>query len=399
MTTSPATDATAVPTRTAGASRSASPCSSRSGSSRRRRSGTSTTPRPRRPSTPFIDSAGDHRPHHGARQHPRHLRPAPGRAPERPDPQQVGPPHALHRHRRADRGAALRADPAMRRPSRSSSRSSCCSRFTANTFKPLTRGAHRRQPVGAAPQQGQRLRALRLRDRGHRRGAAVRPDRRGRRPGQRPARLPHLRGHHGGLLRDRARSRSRSRRPRPTAACSPRMPWRRASSRASARPSRTSSPRRTAAGSSPSSRSSSSGERGRASARCSRSTARTTSASTAVTPGRSRSSAPSPSSSCVVPVAILSDRFGRRLMMRLGVVVLIIGALIGFIFNDSEVATIVAITGRRDRVHRIRGQRDCRPVEPRAHPPAPRRVHRHSSRSRRRSAPRSARPRSERWST
>ena len=47
---------------------------------------------------------------------------------------------------------------------------------------------------------------------------------------------------------------------------------------------------------------------------------------------------------CVVPVAIISDRFGRRLMMRLGVVVLIIGALIGFIFNDSEVATIVAIT-------------------------------------------------------
>ncbi|WP_212743140.1 MFS transporter [Microbacterium sp. 2FI] len=45
----------------------------------------------------------------------------------------------------------------------------------------------------------------------------------------------------------------------------------------------------------------------------------------------------------VIPVAILSDRFGRRLMMRSGIVVFALGALIAFAFNTSELATLIGV--------------------------------------------------------
>ncbi len=45
----------------------------------------------------------------------------------------------------------------------------------------------------------------------------------------------------------------------------------------------------------------------------------------------------------IIPVAILSDRFGRRLMMRIGIVVFAVGALVAFVFNTSTVATLVGI--------------------------------------------------------
>ncbi|MEU1972011.1 MFS transporter [Microbacterium sp. NPDC019599] len=45
----------------------------------------------------------------------------------------------------------------------------------------------------------------------------------------------------------------------------------------------------------------------------------------------------------VIPVAILSDRFGRRLMMRLGIIVFALGALIAFAFNTSSTATLIGV--------------------------------------------------------
>lgn len=45
----------------------------------------------------------------------------------------------------------------------------------------------------------------------------------------------------------------------------------------------------------------------------------------------------------VIPVAILSDRFGRRLMMRIGIIVFAVGALIAFLFNTSLTATLIGV--------------------------------------------------------
>lgn len=45
----------------------------------------------------------------------------------------------------------------------------------------------------------------------------------------------------------------------------------------------------------------------------------------------------------IIPLAILSDRFGRRRVMRIGIVVFSLGALVAFIFNTSTVATLVGI--------------------------------------------------------
>ncbi|WOF21656.1 MFS transporter [Microbacterium betulae] len=45
----------------------------------------------------------------------------------------------------------------------------------------------------------------------------------------------------------------------------------------------------------------------------------------------------------IIPVAILSDRYGRRRMMRIGIVVFAVGALIAFVFNTSTVATLSGV--------------------------------------------------------
>ena len=45
----------------------------------------------------------------------------------------------------------------------------------------------------------------------------------------------------------------------------------------------------------------------------------------------------------IIPVAIVSDRFGRRRVMRIGIIVFALGALIAFIFNTSTVATLVGV--------------------------------------------------------
>ncbi|MCP2636300.1 MFS transporter [Microbacterium sp. HD4P20] len=45
----------------------------------------------------------------------------------------------------------------------------------------------------------------------------------------------------------------------------------------------------------------------------------------------------------IIPVAILSDRYGRRRMMRIGIVVFAVGALIAFVLNTSTVATLVGV--------------------------------------------------------
>src|SRR5690606_24857831 len=45
----------------------------------------------------------------------------------------------------------------------------------------------------------------------------------------------------------------------------------------------------------------------------------------------------------VIPVAIVSDRVGRRLVMRVGIVVFAIGALVAFLFNTSEIATLIGV--------------------------------------------------------
>ncbi|AYF99500.1 MFS transporter [Protaetiibacter intestinalis] len=45
----------------------------------------------------------------------------------------------------------------------------------------------------------------------------------------------------------------------------------------------------------------------------------------------------------IIPVAIVSDRFGRRRVMRIGIVVFALGALVAFLFNDSLTATLVGI--------------------------------------------------------
>ncbi|BDV29599.1 MFS transporter [Microbacterium terricola] len=45
----------------------------------------------------------------------------------------------------------------------------------------------------------------------------------------------------------------------------------------------------------------------------------------------------------VIPVAILSDRIGRRLVMRIGVVIFALGALVAFFFNTSPTATLVGV--------------------------------------------------------
>jgi Na+/melibiose symporter-like transporter len=45
----------------------------------------------------------------------------------------------------------------------------------------------------------------------------------------------------------------------------------------------------------------------------------------------------------VIPVAIVSDRWGRRRMMRIGIIVFAIGALVAFTFNTSATATLVGV--------------------------------------------------------
>lgn len=45
----------------------------------------------------------------------------------------------------------------------------------------------------------------------------------------------------------------------------------------------------------------------------------------------------------IIPVAILSDRVSRRLVMRIGLIVFAIGALIAFSFSDSSAATLVGV--------------------------------------------------------
>lgn len=45
----------------------------------------------------------------------------------------------------------------------------------------------------------------------------------------------------------------------------------------------------------------------------------------------------------IIPVAIISDRFGRRRVMRIGIIVFACGALVAFLFNTSTTATLVGI--------------------------------------------------------
>lgn len=45
----------------------------------------------------------------------------------------------------------------------------------------------------------------------------------------------------------------------------------------------------------------------------------------------------------IIPVAIVSDRFGRRLVMRIGIVVFAIGALVAFVFSTSMVMTLAGV--------------------------------------------------------
>jgi MFS family permease len=45
----------------------------------------------------------------------------------------------------------------------------------------------------------------------------------------------------------------------------------------------------------------------------------------------------------IIPLAILSDRFGRRRVMRVGIIVFALGALVAFFFNTSTTATVVGI--------------------------------------------------------
>jgi len=45
----------------------------------------------------------------------------------------------------------------------------------------------------------------------------------------------------------------------------------------------------------------------------------------------------------IIPVAIISDRYGRRRMMRIGIVVFALGALVAFVFNTSTAATLAGV--------------------------------------------------------
>ena len=45
----------------------------------------------------------------------------------------------------------------------------------------------------------------------------------------------------------------------------------------------------------------------------------------------------------IIPLAILSDRFGRRRVMRIGIIVFATGSLVAFIFNTSTTITLVGI--------------------------------------------------------
>lgn len=45
----------------------------------------------------------------------------------------------------------------------------------------------------------------------------------------------------------------------------------------------------------------------------------------------------------IIPVAIVSDRLGRRRVMRIGIVVFALGALVAFLFNTSTVATLAGV--------------------------------------------------------
>lgn len=45
----------------------------------------------------------------------------------------------------------------------------------------------------------------------------------------------------------------------------------------------------------------------------------------------------------IIPLAIVSDRFGRRRVMRIGIVVFATGALVAFLFNTSTTATLAGI--------------------------------------------------------
>lgn len=45
----------------------------------------------------------------------------------------------------------------------------------------------------------------------------------------------------------------------------------------------------------------------------------------------------------IIPVAIISDRYGRRRMMRIGIVVFAIGALVAFVFNSSTIGTLAGV--------------------------------------------------------
>ena len=45
----------------------------------------------------------------------------------------------------------------------------------------------------------------------------------------------------------------------------------------------------------------------------------------------------------VIPVAILSDRVGRRLVMRVSLVVFAVGLLVAFVFNTSYLATLIGV--------------------------------------------------------
>lgn len=45
----------------------------------------------------------------------------------------------------------------------------------------------------------------------------------------------------------------------------------------------------------------------------------------------------------IIPVAILSDRISRRLVMRVGLGVFVLGALVAFVFSSSQLATLVGV--------------------------------------------------------
>lgn len=45
----------------------------------------------------------------------------------------------------------------------------------------------------------------------------------------------------------------------------------------------------------------------------------------------------------IIPVAIVSDRFGRRRVMRIGIIVFAVGALVAFVFNTSTAATLIGV--------------------------------------------------------